>query len=292
MPDSPDIHAIQVDANGLSFNVATCGDGEQLALCLHGFPETSFAFRHQLRMFARLGYRAWAPDLRGYGLSSRPRGVFAYTIDKLQADVAGLIDAAGAKRVVLVGHDWGGGIAWNFAINHVRPLERLIVLNSPHPLCLVRGMLRPSQLRRLWYMFYFQLPWLPELTLRANDGAAIGRAFTSTTTAPARFPPEVTRLYRDAALQPGALTAMLNYYRAMPLAFAQNDPRKLSHLDTPTLMLWGEADDVLTRSLAEGTERYVEKLTLRYLPGVSHWIQEEAPDEVNAQIEAWLAQTV
>jgi pimeloyl-ACP methyl ester carboxylesterase len=286
---SPAVESLTVEANGLHFHVDACGQGDRLALCLHGFPESAFSFRHQLPLFARLGYRAWAPDMRGYGSSSRPRGVRAYAMDKLRADVAGLIEASGAKSVVLVGHDWGGGVAWNAAIAHVPRVERLIIMNAPHPRCFMRGLLRPAQLRRSWYMFWFQVPWLPEHFLRADGAAAISRVFVNAASDKARFPADVTRVYQDNALLPGALTAMLNYYRAMPLALADASSRH-ARVDIPTLLLWGEADTALTRELALETPRYVPDLTLRFLPGVSHWVQQEAPEQVNALIESWLAQ--
>lgn len=284
------LESLTIEANGLSFHVDACGQGDRLALCLHGFPESAFSFRHQLPLFARLGYRAWAPDMRGYGRSSRPRGIRAYSIDKLRADVEGLIEASGAKSVVLVGHDWGGGVAWSVAIARVPRVERLIIMNSPHPQCFMRGLLRPAQLRRSWYMFFFQLPWLPEQFLLRNQAAAISSAFLDEAVDKARFPPEVTNVYRDNALEPGALTAMLNYYRAMPLALADSRAVPNWRVDIPTLMLWGEADSALTRELAVETARYVPDLTLRFLPGVSHWVQQEAPEQVNALIESWLAQ--
>ncbi|HEX4353185.1 MAG TPA: alpha/beta hydrolase [Polyangiales bacterium] len=290
MEIEPNISSIRVAANGLSFHVATCGDeqSDRLALCLHGFPESSFAFRYQLPMFARLGYRAWAPDLRGYGESSRPSGLRQYAVEKLEEDVAGLIDASGAKHVVLVGHDWGGGIAWNFAARRLRPLERLIILNSPHPMCLFRGFLEPRQLRRLWYMLFFQLPWLPEKVLGWNHAAGIAIALETSAIDKSHFPHAVTKIYQDNAAEPGALTAMLNYYRALPLSFLKLDRSRLQKIETKTLLLWGEADDILLKSMTVGTERYVDDLTVELLPNVSHWIQEEAPDRVNALIRAWL----
>jgi len=282
------IRSIRVAANGLTFRVDECGEGDRLALCLHGFPESAFSFRYQLPLLARLGYRAWAPDLRGYGESSRPHGVSAYTIGALRADVAGLIDAARAKSVLLIGHDWGGGVAWSAAMQKVRPLERLIVLNAPHPLSLLRGMLRLEQLRRSWYMFMFQLPWLPERLLGADHAARIARAFVNGAVDKSRFPAEVTDVYRENALAPGALTAMLNYYRAMPLAFLDASNWRTPRIETPTLLLWGEEDIALTKQLALDARRYVNNLTLHFLPGVSHWVQQEAPERVNALIEGWL----
>lgn len=283
------LHYITVEANGLSFNVATSGEGERLALCLHGFPESSYAFRHQLPLFAKLGYRAWAPDMRGYGKSSRPSGVDAYRMDHLEADVAGLIDASGAKRVTLVGHDWGGMVAWAFASHAARRLERLIIMNAAHPACFLRALRSPRQLLRCWYILAFQIPWLPEKLLGAFGAAAVGRAIAHSAVDRSRFPKEVLQVYQRNALEPQALTAMLNYYRAIPRTLREPSQRGHSVIETPALMLWGERDAALGKELTRETDRYVRDLTLRYLPDVSHWIQQEAPETVNRMIAAWLS---
>ena len=282
-----------VDANDLRFEVHECGRGDRLALCLHGFPEHAYAWRHQLPLLARLGYRAWAPCLRGYGRSSRPGRVTDYRMDRLTADVAGLIDAAGAGSTVLVGHDWGGGIAWTTALERLRPLERLIIMNAPHPALFLAGLLRWPQFRRSWYIFAFQLPVLPELVLRRRRGHAIAGAFRRMAVDKTRFPDEVLEVYRRQALEPGALTAMINYYRANRSLFRQtraDRPRAslTRPIEVPTLMIWGEADAALGKELTYGTERLVRNLTVRYLPGVSHWVQQEAPELVNELIETWL----
>ena len=287
MPDA-EIRYEAVAANGLSFNVATCGSGDRLALCLHGFPESSFAWRAQLPLFARLGYRAWAPDLRGYGKTSRPVGVGEYTMDKLLSDVAALIDASGSREVLLVGHDWGGVIAWCFADSGLRPLQRLIVMNGPHPACFERGLRTWKQLRMSWYMFFFQIPWLPEALLGARGAQAVGRAFRDAAIDKSRFPDDVTRVYRDNAAEPGALTAMLNYYRALFRGFAALSKQRFRQIAVPTLLIWGEADLALGKELTFDMGQYVKDLTIRYLPNVSHWVQQEAPEKVNRIVEAWL----
>ena len=282
-----------VEANGLTFETLEAGSGDRLALFLHGFPELNFSWRHQLPMFARLGYRAWAPNLRGYGKSSRPKGVGAYHIDHLVADVAGLIDAAGAREVTLVAHDWGAIIAWMFAIRKTRPLHRLIIMNVPHPLCFAREVRHWRQLKKSWYVFFFQIPGLPERLLAANNARAIGDAFRNMAIDKSRFPPEVLEVYRRAALEPGALTAMINYYRAAMRARPSVMQPRPGTVDVPTLMIWGEEDSALSKETTYGTDEFVRDLTIRYLPGVSHWVQQEAPEKVNAIIEAWLSgQTV
>ena len=283
-----DLQYQTIRANGIDFNVAVAGSGDRLALCLHGFPELSYSWRHQIPLLVQLGYRVWAPDLRGYGRSSRPVGVEAYSLDQLLADVAALIEASGAKDVLLIGHDWGAMIAWNSALSDTASISRLIIMNLPHPALFAKGLRTLRQLKKSWYIYFFQIPWLPEWTLSLRGAAAIGRAFSAMAVDKSRFPDDVLRLYRDAASQPGALTAMLNYYRALFRGRTRRRRPASLQIEVPTLLLWGEVDTALGKELTYGTERYVRNLTLRYLPGVSHWVQQEAPESVNAMIEAWL----
>jgi len=290
MAESGGVEHIAVQANGLRFHVASCGDGDRLALCLHGFPECWYSWRHQIPLLARLGYRVWAPDLRGYGESERPPRVADYAIEHLLDDVGGLIDASGARSTLLIGHDWGGVIAWYFALRRVRPLDRLVVMNLPHPAIMERALRTWRQLRRSWYVLFFQIPRLPEALLRARGYHAIGEAFRRTAVDPSRFPDEALQVFRASAARPGALTAMLNYYRALVRGGSGERQRALGYpvIDTPTLFLWGDEDTALGKETTEGTEQYVSDLTLRHLPRVSHWIQQEAPEMVNAMLEAWL----
>lgn len=288
-----DITTRRVDANGLRFEVDEClpegGGGRRLALCLHGFPESKFSWRFQLPMLARLGYIAWAPNLRGYGGSSRPQGIAAYDIENLVGDVEGLIAAAGAEETVLIGHDWGATIAWQCAFRKIDTLTRLVIMNVPHPRRLGEELrTNPKQMRKSWYIAFFQLPKLPEWFLTRRDAKAVGDAFYEMAVDKTRFPDEVLRHYRQNVLLPGAATAMVNYYRAMRKAgrrFVAPDSRTVT---VPTLIIWGEEDAALENSLVPGTERYVPDLTVRYLPGVSHWVQQEAPETVNAMLEALL----
>jgi epoxide hydrolase 4 len=280
----------EVRANGLRFHVAACGEGDRLALFLHGFPESWFSWRFQLPLLARLGYRAWAPDLRGYGETDRPLRMQDYAIERLIDDVAGLIDASRACTTVLLAHDWGAVVAWYFALRATRPLDGLVILNVPHPACAERELRRLAQLRRSWYMLFFQIPWLPERLLGLRGARAIGEVFRRSAVDKSQFSDAVVRVYQDAAARPGALTAMLNYYRALLRGGGARRQRALGYprIETRTLMIWGEEDVALTKATTFGTEKYVRELTLRYLPGVSHWVQQEAPESVNAMLEAWL----
>jgi pimeloyl-ACP methyl ester carboxylesterase len=213
---SPAVETLFVEANGLRFEVDACGRGDRLALLLHGFPECAFSWRYQIPLLADLGYRVWAPNQRGYGRTTRPPCVADYAPHHLVADVAALVDASGARTVTLIGHDWGAAVAWLFASGAVRPLERLVIMNVPHPAIFAQQLRRPRQALRSWYILFFQLPWLPERMLRLNRAEPIARAFRASAAHPDRFPSDVTDVYRRNALQPGALTAMLNWYRALP----------------------------------------------------------------------------
>jgi epoxide hydrolase 4 len=278
-----------IEANGFRFAVDEAGEGDHLALCLHGFPESRFSWRYQLPLLAELGYRAWAPDLRGYGETEpKPKAVSAYLIDRLMEDVAALIDASGAKSVTLIGHDWGAGLAWTFAANAPRPLERLVIMNVPHPAVMSAHLRRSwAQLKKSWYMFFFQVPGIPEWFTTANDARAVRRAFHDMAIDKSNFTPEVLDRYAKDAQRPGAITGMINWYRAaLRLQGKLAGPWPM--IEIPTLIVWGEEDAALGMELLDGTDAYVSNLTIERLPGVSHWVQQEAPEKVNAILKAWL----
>ena len=276
-----------VGANGQTFEVATAGDGKKLALCLHGFPELHYSWRHQIPLLVDLGYRVWAPNLRGYGGSSKPEGIDSYRLNTLVEDVAALIDASSAEEVTLIAHDWGAIIAWHFAINKVRPLTRLVIMNVPHPQCARRELKHWHQLKKSWYIFFFQLPRLPEWLLGRNGAERVKRAFSRMAVDKSRFPDEDLQVYADAASRPGALRSMINYYRAL---LRTPDARQIGdgRVDIPTLMIWGEEDSAIDIRCTEGTKEWVPDLELHRLPGVSHWVQQEAPEKVNAILREWL----
>lgn len=278
-----------VPANGQTFEVAMCGEGDSLALCLHGFPEHALSWRDQLPVLARLGYRAWAPNQRGYGRSSRPKTVSGYAIENLAADVAALIDASGAKRTVLIGHDWGAVVAWAFAARQIRPLDALIIMNVPHPMCYLGRLWRSAQLFKSWYIYFFQLPWLPEWLLTRDN--TVSSAILRTSSNRQSFPRDLLEIFRENVQSPGAATAMLNWYRAMfrrNLLRPRSVRREFPLIHTRTLMIWGEKDVALDKSTTYDTGRYVTDLTLRYLPGVSHWVQQDATAEVNEMMSCFL----
>jgi epoxide hydrolase 4 len=290
-----EVEIIRVAANAIQFEVAAMGAGDRLALCLHGFPEHAFSWRNQMPLLAKLGYRVWAPNLRGYGGTDSPPEISAYRTSALVADVADLIKASGAKETLLIAHDWGGALAWMLAMRQPDLINRLVIMNVPHPACFERELRRPRQLLKSWYMFFFQIPALPEFFLGRNDAQAIGDMFRLSSRHRTQIPEAVIDVYRQNALRPGGLKAMLNWYRA----FFQNRKSLQNHegrplharfptINTPTLFLWGNADVALDFRTTRGTENYVSNLTFRVFPGISHWIQQEAPEAVNAMLEAWL----
>lgn len=281
-----------IEANGLTFQIDECGEGDKVALFLHGFPESKYSWRYQLPLLARLGWRAVAVDQRGYGRSSRPVGVKAYDIGNLTADVGAVFDALGAKRRLLIAHDWGAIVAWAFAMDSARELDGLVIMNAPHPAIFQQHIkTNPVQRRRSWYAYFFQIPWLPEWVLTRNRAEAIGRAFTDMAVDKSRFPPAVVGHYRQNALIPGAATAMVNWYRAAGRnGLVKYGPGRAPMIAVPTLMIWGEEDSALGTELTEGYGPYVKDFTLHRLPGVSHWVQQEAPEAVNARLEAWVGE--
>jgi pimeloyl-ACP methyl ester carboxylesterase len=252
----------RIEANGQVFTVDEAGKGDAVALCLHGFPESRFSWRFQLPTLAAAGWRAVAPDLRGYGDSSRPTEREAYRLEHLVADAAALFDACGARRRLLVAHDWGALIAWTFAMQRTRLLDGLVIMNVPHP-AVFRRVLRHSwaQRRRSWYVAFFQLPRLPEALLTAGNARAVARAFSGMAVNKSAFPPEVLEHYRRNAMVPGAMTAMLNYYRAN-FATLSSDAAPSPPINTPTLMIWGEEDTALGLELTEGYAPYVADFTV------------------------------
>lgn len=284
---------LQITANGIEFEVFETGAGERLALLLHGFPEHAISWRHQAPFLASLGYRVWTVNQRGYGATTTPGDRRAYSLKNLTDDIAALIDAAGARSKItsttLITHDWGALLAWSFAARKVRPLEKLVICNVPHPLCFGREYKQnPKQRKKSWYIRFFQIPWLPETLLARSGGAPVAKMLRDTCCNKANFPPEVLAIYAANAARPGGMRAMINWYRvAMPELV--RDGSLTQKIETPTLIIWGEKDVAIENSCLDGTEQYVRDLTIVRLPNASHWVQQDAPDEVNAALARFLA---
>ena len=274
-----------ITTNGIKLHYVTQGEGP-LMLLLHGFPEFWYSWRHQIPEFAK-DYRVVALDLRGYNESEKPAEPSAYVMPELIKDVAGVIQGLGYETCVLVGHDWGGAIAWFFAYAHPEMVEKLIVLNIPHPAKFAEAFRSNlQQLQRSWYIFFFQLPLIPELLLQWDDYAAIARAFIEAAIDKSAFSLEDIEAYKDAAAKRGALTAMVNYYRNVFQGLL-NQP-EWGTLSIPTLMIWGENDTALGTELTYNTQAYVPDIEIHYIPDCSHWVQQEQPELVNQYMRHFL----
>jgi len=273
--------------NGVRLHCAIAGDGP-LVVLLHGFPEFWFSWRYQIAALANR-FTMVAPDLRGYNQSDKPARIADYTLPILVQDVVALIRSFGRERAIVGGHDWGGVVAWELALQRPQAVEKLLIFNAPHPRLFIQNLLtNPRQVLRSWYVGPFQLPWLPERLLSANDYAAIERMLREASGNPGQLGSDEVAAYKRAAAQPGALTGGLNYYRANArrgvLRYIDHDPV----LQMPVLVVWGEQDIALGRELNDGLERYVPDLRLHYIPNAGHWVQQEQPEPVNRYIAEFL----
>jgi pimeloyl-ACP methyl ester carboxylesterase len=260
---------------------AEAGEGP-LVVLLHGFPEFWFSWRFQISALVAAGFRVVAPDMRGYNLSSRPSGVGAYDIDRLAGDVRDLIRERGAESALLAGHDWGAAVAWATAMNHPDVVSRLAILNVPHPRRFLQGVRRPRQLLKSWYMFFFQLPWLPERVVRARRWWAFRYGFEHDAR-PGAFTPEDIDRHVEAWSQPGAAAAMINYYRAVFRQSPQRAEARMRPVLAPTLVIWGERDRYLGAELADPDPADVPNLErVVRLPDASHWVHHDEPERVAA----------
>ena len=282
-----DLEHSYIETNGIRLHVVQAGpqSGTPVVL-LHGFPEFWYCWRLQIPALVEAGCRVIVPDQRGYNLSDKPEGVKAFSMDELVKDVIGLIDALGYEKVNLVGHDWGAAVAWVVANQHPERLHRLGILNVPHPEVMKRFLKRDlEQLRRSWYILFFQLPWLPEALMRAQDWRAMVRALRDSSRTPT-FTDEDIEKYKEAWSQPGALTAMLNWYRAA--ARYQMPDMKDARIRVPTLMMWGMKDVALSHRLARPSMDYCDEGNLILFPEATHWVQLDEADSVNHYLADFL----
>lgn len=255
---------------------------EPAVVLLHGFPDFWYSWRHQIPALAAAGLRVIAPDMRGYNLSSKPPEVSAYEPRRLAADIRDLIRERGLERAGVAGHDWGAAVAWVAAMAHPEVVDRLAILNVPHPRRMLDALRRPGpQLAKSWYMFFFQLPWLPERAVRAGDWRAFRYGFEHDARQGAFTPQDIDR-YREAWAQPGAITATINYYRASMRRPGAARRGALGPVTAPTLVIWGERDRYLGAELAEPSRDDVPGLTrVVRMPEASHWVQHDEPDRVS-----------
>jgi pimeloyl-ACP methyl ester carboxylesterase len=280
--------------NGISLHWVEAGEGP-LVVLLHGFPEFWYSWRHQIPALAEAGYRAVALDMRGYNESEKPQGYDSYLGRALSGDVVELIAALGEERATIVGHDWGGVVAWGTAIHHPQVVEKLVILNAPHPGVFLRGVRNPAQILRSSYIAGFQAPILPEMALRARGFALLKLALRGGSQKAGAFTDEDLLRYEQAFAKPGALTAMLAYYRAMGrriIPAAQQHGAVAGNgtgtVIAPTMVIWGRNDPVLGEDLADPGD-YVPNRRVEFIEEAAHFVQADAPDRVNELLLEFLA---
>lgn len=295
---APPIEHNTAEVNGVKLHYAESGSGK-LMLFLHGFPEFWYGWKNQLEEFGR-DHLAVAPDMRGYNLSSKPAEVEQYRIPLLIEDVRALAAHLGGnpnRKFILVGHDWGGVVAWVYAIAHPETIEKLVIVNAPHPAIFQRELRdNPAQQKASAYMLMFRSPEA-EKTLSANDYQMLVNAVLGAGLKDGSFTEADKRAYLEAWSQPGALTGGLNYYRASqvgPPSGAETGSSAAPALpgmkvNVPTLVIWGEKDTALLTGNLEGLDAHVAQLTVRRIPDGTHWVVHEKPSDVNRYIREFIA---
>lgn len=285
------------DLDGIRLHYVDAGTGP-LMLFVHGFPEFWYAWKHQLDEFSR-DHHAVALDMRGHNLSDKPTDAKAYRPKHLVADLRNLIDHLGGRPCIVVAHDWGGAAAWNLAAAHPDCIEKLVIINSPHPVTFARDLRdNPAQIEASRYMLLLRQARAGRL-MAENNYARLAAMLSEYTTDKAWLTAETLARYREAWAQPGALDCSLNYYRATPLhpatpeepgaASLELDPAQFK-VSVPTLVIWGERDTALLPGLLDGLDELVADLTIKRIPDGSHWVIHEHPDEVNRLIREFIHQ--
>lgn len=276
-----------VIVNGVSLHVVQAGplDGP-LVILLHGFPEFWLEWRDYFAPLAQAGFRVVAPDQRGYNLSSKPQGVAAYRLDLLADDIFALADKLGRKTFRVVGHDWGSAVAWWMATRNPSRLERLVTMDAPHPAVWMSAVRQDSEQRRKsWYVQALRIPWLPEFLIRLGGYSGLTKALTNAARKDA-FTPEVLKQYKAAWQQPGALTAMINWYRAVTSdELAMPVPKSLT---VPTLILWGDKDIYVGPKLAEACAALCANVRVVHFPQSGHWLPHDEREAVIGQLLEFL----
>jgi pimeloyl-ACP methyl ester carboxylesterase len=277
--------------NGIALHVILAGpaSGKPLVF-LHGFPEFWFAWRHQIDHFVSSGYSVIIPDQRGYNLSDKPAGIASYSIELLAKDVVGVLDTVTDSKAFVVGHDWGAAVSWYLAARYSERVSRTAMLSVPHPRIFIKNLIiNPEQLRRSWYILFFQLPWLPEYILRRRDWALLVGTLRNTSP-PGVFSDSDLEQYKKSWAKTGALTAMLNWYRAAllrPSKFAL-DP-EASRVKVPALLIWGKNDQFAGEAMARESLQYCDDGHLEMFETATHWVQHEEPARVNTLLSQFFA---
>lgn len=280
-----------VETNGIKLHVVV-GGGGPLLLLLHGFPECWATWRHVMQPLKDAGFTVAVPDLRGFNLSDKPKEVGDYVLDHVVSDLVGLIQALGFQKAHVVGHDWGGAAAWHLAQTRDDVLDKLIIINAPHPALFMKRLKRsPTQVKLAYYMFFFQLPVLPERALTRGGFKVLENMMKHQPSKQGAFDAEDVRVYKDAMGQPGAVTSSLNWYRA---SFREGVMGRKSKnaikrvIERPTLVLWGVDDKALPTENLEGLESVTTDLRVVRIPACSHWVQHDAPAVIVDEVVRFL----
>jgi epoxide hydrolase 4 len=278
-----------IPTNGITLHVLTDGpENGPSVILLHGFPEFHYGWRKQIPALVEAGFRVIVPDQRGYNLSDKPRGVAAYNVDELAKDIVGLFDHFGVEKANLVGHDWGAAVAWTLAVNHPSRLEKLAILNVPHPDVMMRFVLEhPAQRTKSWYVFFFQIPWLVEWVLSRNNFRNLARMIVGSGKK-STFAKDDLAEYKKAWSQPGALTGMLNWYRNIfrgSLKFIfKKDRMPARRVTVPTLILWGKKDLALGHEMVEPSLALCDEGSVVFFEQATHWVQHDEATAVNKHL--------
>ena len=282
MPDLRQLEDLWFERDGVRLHAVGAGPNDgPLVILLHGFPEFWYSWRKQIGPLAEAGFRVVAPDQRGYNLSSKPPAIADYAVGNLTADVIAIADQLGADRFYLAGHDWGAAVAWATALQYPQRLRKLAILNVPHPTVFLRTVrTNPRQMRRSWYMAFFQLPRIPESRFLAYN-FAMGIKSLVASSRPGTFTPDALNRYREAWSNPGTVTAMINWYRAL---FRHRPALPDPQVHVPTRILWGRRDMFLLPEMAQESLKYCDSVELTWFPDATHWLQHEEPEAVNAAL--------
>lgn len=282
-------HFVQLPSLRMHYVEAGAGP---LVVLLHGFPENWWSWRHQLQPLAQAGFRVIAPDLRGYGETDKQG---PYDLDTIVGDVCHLIESLGEKRAKIVGHDWGGAVAWHLASGRAEFCEQLVVMNCPHPVIMQQALLGKrlsfAQLKRSWYFFFFMLPFVPEWLLTKDDAKNTRKTIASASINRAHFSEGELRPFRDAIQRPGAASAMVGWYREAVFDGLKRvlSPKKYQDITADTLLVWGMKDPALGYDeLVPGTEAFVTRLKIEQIPDCGHFVHAERPELVNPALTAFL----
>lgn len=279
LPGVPSVDTSLRDVNDITLHVVSAGDkDDQLVVFLHGFPEFWYQWHNYIGPFAEAGYRVLVPDQRGYNQSDKPDGIRPYRLTELSGDIIDLIESEGRNGAHIIGHDWGAVVAWDLALRHPDSVNRLGIVNVPHPIVFQQTLTSNlRQLRKSWYIFFFQLPRLPEWYVRRNDFAFLVTAMQGGAR-PDAFSEGDFEPYRRAWSRPGALTGMINWYRAL-FRHSEDPPRE--RVETPTLIIWGENDQALVPEMAPKSAKYCDESRLETFADATHWITHEYPERVS-----------